>query len=370
MDEAGGSNQNPIQSAHKAIAAFFPSTVWEEQSGEHELLGTFMQAACLAARWSGPFKNLLEPLVIMLLKEESPISWKQAAILALPHWPWWNPTNSGELIQLWAAATSVVPHTDNICLSVVDTLLQIASMPSLQQFIPPGMWVWLNKRPLLPPICVGRNRGSTAPVVQIVWESGDVEIITSYLLLIWSPWDGLSIGGLGEMLISLRKGFSGIGMARHRKALLQRLDRILWGLGPDWVIVKQYKPSITRQVAWERRMQYNQLMGEVLEIAKEAVDEHICEPPRLTILFVILTPMNNHRAQQIHVCNSSSLSIVVYLEHFPHPTLYPTPMPSLYFYTDYLFFFPSWTLYSCVLFILGSIHLLFHQSPPDPLHCL
>jgi len=175
-----------------------------------------------------------------LLIEGSPPT-KQAAVLASCYLPWWNFLNDKHLIQLWATATSGVPYTDEVGQSVVDTLLQIASNGSLQPHIPVSMWLWLNKHPLLPPTCIGHWQGSTQVVLQAVRALGDKETLKSYLLLVWSEWDPIHLGGvhnysgqhyshqksLYEMCTSIREDFSGIRMRQHREDLLQWLDHVL-----------------------------------------------------------------------------------------------------------------------------------------------
>jgi hypothetical protein len=65
-------------------------------------------------------------------------------------------------------------------------------------------------QPSLPPECSGRSRGSSADVVRQIRGLGDIEILKSYLLLVWSEWDHVGdeqSGGLAEMQISIREDF-------------------------------------------------------------------------------------------------------------------------------------------------------------------
>ena len=143
----------------------------------------------LARVWerSGLMWPHIEPFLSTLLDEESPVSSKRAAILISPHIPWWRPENRGRLIQLLTDAASGVPYTDVIGQSIVDTLLQVACWESPP--IPASMWLWLNRRPNLPPACSGRYWGSKLAVVRMVRALEDPEILTSYLLAVWSEWD-------------------------------------------------------------------------------------------------------------------------------------------------------------------------------------
>jgi len=244
VETADGSS---IHQKRKAITTFLPYAVWRYQDGQHGLLGILFHL--LKVPWKhrkiwGLGLILLnrpmlmwshvEPLVATLLSEGSPVSLKHAIVLASPNLPWKQFTDRRHLIQLWAVAVLMVPYTNEIGQSVVDTLLQIAGDPSLQPHIPAGMWSWLTKCPSLPPVCLGCFHGSTARVVRVVRALRDIEILKSYLLLIWSEWDESWPNGLYEMRASVREDFSGTGMGYYRQDLLRRLDYVLgWlGLGP------------------------------------------------------------------------------------------------------------------------------------------
>ena len=248
-------NRDSIRSKYKAITAFFPYAVWRERDGQHELLGMLFRL-CRAMTWGGKHEVIspsslcamaserqafmwrrIEPLVATLLSEESPISLKQAVVLASPYLPWKDFTIDKHLIQLLAVAASAVPYTNDIGQSVVDTLSRIANDTTLQPHIPVGMWSWLNRRPSLPPVCWGRLYGSTRHVARAVRALRDIEILNSYLFLIRSEWDGPRSLRLGEVYASLSEGFSGIRIEHHRQDLLRRLDYVL---GPDHLSGARY----------------------------------------------------------------------------------------------------------------------------------
>ena len=92
-------NTDSISLKRKAISAFFPYAVQQEQEGQHEMLKMFLQAAGVSAQ-VGFMWHHIEPLVTRLLNEASPTSLKQAIILASPHIPWWQFTNSEYLILI------------------------------------------------------------------------------------------------------------------------------------------------------------------------------------------------------------------------------------------------------------------------------
>jgi len=94
---------------------------------------------------------------------------------------------------------------------VVDTLLQIASEDELVPSIPAGVWTWLTKGPSLPRICMGRHIGARPRVVKTVRALKDVEVLKSYLLVVWSEWSDLRDGpGFNKMCASIRWDLSGI----------------------------------------------------------------------------------------------------------------------------------------------------------------
>ena len=211
------------------------------------------------------------PLVVKLLDEENPLSLKRAAILVSPHVPWWKFANLKHLIQLLTGAASAVPCTDEISQSVVDTLLQIASNGSLRPHIPADMWSWLNKRPSLPPVCTGRYLGGTRDVVQTVRALGDIETLTSYLLLVWSEWGNPYSDGLDEMYTSIREDFSGIEMGYRRVVLLLQLDHVLRQLDLGLDHLRQYSPSLDGDAIWRMKERYGKLKEVLLEVDREAV---------------------------------------------------------------------------------------------------
>lgn len=268
-----------IYSRRKAITAFFPYAAREEQNGQFETLDTFLRTA-RASREQGFMWHCVKPFVTSLLTEESPVSLKRVAILASPHLTWRNFTYDKHTIQLWGAAASTVPYTHDIGQSVVGTLLLIKSLDSLRPHIPVGVWSWLNKRPSLPPICAGRSLGTELSSVQTVRKLGDIEILTSYLLLVWSEWDGI-LSGFEEMCTSIKEDFGVVGMGYHRRELLQRLNHVLGQL--DYL--RQYRPNLHGTHIWWVEAQYEKLREILLEVDGEVVDKLIRESPRPAILF-------------------------------------------------------------------------------------
>lgn len=309
----------PIYSRRKAITAFFPYAALQERNGQREMLDAFLHTARVSGE-QGFMWECIEPHVTTLLDEGSPVSQKRAVILASPHLMWRNIANNEHLIQLWAAAASVVPYTHDIGQCVVDTLLLIESRESLRLHLPVAMWSWLNRRPSLPPICKGRFLATERDTVQTIRGLGNVETLTSYLLLVWSEWNIILESGFEEMRTSIKEDFSGIGMWHHRKALLQRLDHVLGQLDGGINHLRQHNPNLPGTHIWWAQEQHTELRKVLLETDREAADELIREPLGSTLPFGQLTPADRCIVQ---MCDSSSVLIAASLDH-PPPARYPT----------------------------------------------
>jgi hypothetical protein len=96
-----------------------------------------------------------------------------------------------DTVTRWGAAALAVPYTEEVGQSVVDALLQIASVDLLRPYIPIELWAWLKKGPTLPPACQGRSFGTAPEVVRLICQLGDTETLKAYFLLVWSEWDRL-----------------------------------------------------------------------------------------------------------------------------------------------------------------------------------
>jgi len=310
----------PIEIRKTAITAFFPYAVLQEQNGRHEALDAFLRVQN-AARPYYFMEPWVEPFVATLLNEEGPISAKRAATLTSPHLPWRYFANGEHLVPLWAAAVLAVPYTDKTGQIIADTLLKIAACSPLLPHIPSGMWLWLNKRPSLPPDCTERRWGSAQGVVQTIRALGDVEALTSYLLLVWSEWD--YIYGLEEMSASIREDLGGIWMGHHREDLLRRLDYILGQLDRGLEYLRQSKPSLNEEDIQRMKAEYGQLKEVLLEVAREATGTLVREYHIPATLFGLLTPADRCGIPlEIHVCDPPPISLIACLTQ-------PLPLPSI-----------------------------------------
>ena len=246
----------------KAITAFFPYAVWLERGGERRMIDAFL--GIVRATAFGAFMwTAIGPLAPAVFNRASP----RTVILASPHIPWDSGSCDENVVARWAAAASEIPDTEEIGQNIVDALLHIASVNSLQQHIPVDIWAWLKKRPSLPPVCLGRSIGTKGDIVRRVRELGDAEILKSYFPLVWSERDCIcDESGLVEMQISIREDFNGIGLEHQRKALVERLDYVLGQLNQGPGHPKQPEPRIGEDDVQRAKGQYERLKDTALEM--------------------------------------------------------------------------------------------------------
>jgi len=278
---------DPYTLGHRgtAVTAFLPYAVRQEQNGRRGALDALLRVKNVT-KPSHFMEPWVEPFVAALLNEEGPISAKRAAILASSHMPWVHFTNGERLVQLWASAVLAVPYTEKIGQIVTDALLKIAGSPLLP-YIPSGMWLWLGKRPSLPPDCAERRWGSAEEVVRTVRVLGNVGTLTLYLLLVWSEWD--YVLGLEEMCVSIREVLGGIWMGRHREDLSRRLDHILGQLDLGLEYLRQSKPGLSEDGIQRMKAEYGRLKEVLLEVDRGVTGTLIREYLRPVILFGLPT---------------------------------------------------------------------------------
>ena len=243
----------------------------------------------------------------------------RAAVLAGPniHWGRGQPVDAQGLVSKWAAGISVVSHTEEVAGSVVDTLLQIAANPHLRPFIPADAWSWLNERPSLSPTCRGLSSGCSRDIVQMVRALDDTEILTSYLITIWSEWKIFGYDDFVEMQISVREDFKGIGVGCYRAELIQRLDSIV-----DELYRRSRNPDVTLEdELWREKVGRSSRVMEgryrefkrALQEMEEKENEILNRAPLCFIFLSLLTLVDLHRIPLgLHVCPTSPVSITAY----------------------------------------------------------
>jgi hypothetical protein len=280
--ETQGPDQPSWHQKRKAISALLLYALRQEPNPENAMFGGLLRAARASA---GLLWIPIRPLISMLFDEINP--WTM--VFVSPHVDWGQLRDCENLVSQWAAAVSAVPRTQEVSRSVVDTLLHIASVDSLRSHIPVGIWAWLDMRPSLPPVCFGRPSGTGRNVVQHIRKLGDVKILKSYFLLVWSEWDPISdppYQNTVGMQVSIWEDFSGLEAGPHRKDLINRLDHVLEQLDRGLEYLKQHKPSIDERHLRRAKEDYTKLKEVLLEVDREAVEILTRMPLRRIILSV------------------------------------------------------------------------------------
>ena len=309
---------NLILRKRKAISALFLYAIYLAQDGQQGMADAFLRVSRASNSNHREFMwRHVGPYIVPLVGKPTTPSLDSIIILASHRVPWNNKRVNKDTVARWAAATSAIPYTEEVGQSVVDALLQIASVDSLRPHIPIGIWAWLKRRPSPPPECSGLWKGIIEDVVCHVRTLGDIEILKSYFLFVWSEWYPIKYpwqdGSLQEMLTSIQKDFSGIGMGHHRKELINRLDHILGQLDLGLEHLKLRKPTLQDGNVRVAKEQYRELKKLLLEVDGEAVDTPTRASLRL-VLFGLLTPTNPYRILlNLHVRFASPVSIISHL---------------------------------------------------------
>ena len=244
-----------------------------------------------------------------LFGESSPPSLNRAITFVSPYVPWYrHGLNTKKVVARWAAAASAVPYSEELCRNAVDTLLWISYSDSLRSHIPVDLWTLLIQRPSLPPVCQGRSNGSWPPIVRHVRGLGDIQILKSYLLLVWTEWDTLYSPGVHEMEVSIRADFGGIRMWGHRDDLVKHLDHVQRQLDRGLECFKHHSPWISEAEIRKRKEQYGRLKNALLEVDKRAIETLTRTYPRF-ILFDRRTNPCVGRVQESHATFACALPL-------------------------------------------------------------
>ena len=327
-------NLDLLRRRRKAITTLLPYAVRQERGGQPEMFDAILDAA----RASGALRFMWSPITQFadtLISEASP----RAIVLASPHIPWDQLTDRGDLVQQWAAKASTVPDSEEVAQNVVDMLLQIASEEKLAPHIPAGLWSWLTKRPSLPPICWGRYVGADGFVLKVVRGLEDVEVLKSYLLLVWSEWgifwsdwDTLQAGrlplrterealrperdtprsyGFDEMCASIREDFSGIEMSHHRAELIQRLNHVLGELDRGLEHLNQHNPQLDKSDLLTMKRGYRRFKGVLLEVEMRTSSPMIALLCALTVTpaEIRMVPCNASVRSSVLIVSNAELSV-------------------------------------------------------------
>jgi len=213
------------------------------------LLDAFLCAVKYFPHTSQWTRRYIRPVIPKLLAEGRPIALKRAAILALPHLElvWLDSDEIQDFVELWVSAAEALDDAEDVCQAVVDVLLQMAFFQSVRVHITPRAWSWLNKRPVLPPRCRGRLLCSIGSnVLPAIRAHNDIELLTSYLITMWSEWDCAGewvFEGMCRTLLEVfREGGDEVG--EYRKDLLGRLNLVLRELGKGLGYLKARHPDM------------------------------------------------------------------------------------------------------------------------------
>jgi len=300
---ASGRYSSTMVWERKALTALLPYAAQQEADGEGAMIDAFLGVI----RASGPHEFLLDP-VVPLFDEGSPKILNRVIVFVAPYMIW-GPYSNSSAVTRWAVAILAVPYTTEVGRSFVNALLQIAARDYLRPSIPFEVWALLKKRPFLPAGCKGREVGASEHIFCRVRELEDIEILKSYLLLIWLESHELPSNAL--MCASIREDFCGIGMGGHRGDLKKRLDRVLARSDRGLNLLRA-----PRQRCQHILGQYEELKEVLLEVDKEATEVLTSTPSRLTSLFGSLTLVCIHRIPlDVCLCTPTPMPIVVCLSH-------------------------------------------------------
>ena len=260
-----------LRSKRKAISLLLPYAVRLAQNEQREMMDTILHVASNPKCWGFAWRRI-GPYITTLFDESSPPYLNQVIVLVAPSVHWGDGTYTQNAVVRWTSAVLATSYSEVVGQNVADALLQIAHEESLRPHVPVEIWAWLKRRPSLPPVCRGRARGTTSNVVRHIRALGDIEILKSYLLLVWSEWDLLGYRGLTGMETTIREEFCGISMQCHRRDLTDRLDHILEQLDREPKKYSQYRPWMGDRYIKGAVTQYGQLKEVLLEVDKSSTE--------------------------------------------------------------------------------------------------
>ena len=184
-------------------------------------------------------------------------------------------SDAGFMMRLWIAAASGLPDTDAVCEAMVDTLLEAAYDDRFRPHIPAEAWEWLKKRPVLPRGSHALYNKAPEGFFQTVRTLGDIEIIASYLSVVWSERSSFhptpNYEGIQRLV---RKELGGMCTAGYRADLIQRLDYVISRVG-EWSAGG-----------------YREIREELLELEEESTRILAGMLPKVVTCFWLLTHIN------------------------------------------------------------------------------
>ena len=256
----------------KAIGALLPYAISLDQPEGQEIIDAIFYLSKISSGWSFR-QGCIERYTTTLLSEPVPPSLNRVIVhlstyAQLDRW-------DENMITRWTAVVSAVPYSEKVGWSVVSTLLELANTETLRPLVSIDVWALLKKQSSLPPVCEGRDLGNDRAVVHHVRGLGDLDILKSYFLLIWSEWNELDNSGFAEMQVSIAEDFGGIGMVYHRVDLIERLDHVLGELGRGLEHLAQYRLGLEEHDVRKRERQYRTLREGLFEAEQKAMKNFI-----------------------------------------------------------------------------------------------
>ena len=255
-------------SKHKAISALLPHAISLEQSGDLGMSDTIFRLSRTLDIWR--LWHYITPYMISLLIGPIPPSLNWATLLFSADVRWNFPDENA--VARWAAAVSTVPYSEEVGCRVVDELLRLAHREDLRKPIPIHIWEWLKEQPPLSPARQWRLYGALPAAFSYIRGLGDLGIVKSYFLRVWSDLDVLPDSSFAEMQVSIMEDFGGIEMQHHRKDLVNRLDHILGEVDQELEYYSVHNRSWTTLAdAQRKREQYRRLKEVLLEVDRKAI---------------------------------------------------------------------------------------------------
>ena len=226
-----------ILSKRKAISALFPYAISLARGGDQTMTDAVFRAV-KASRSHRVVWHRVRPYTDNLLDKPIPHSLDRFAVLFSPYVLWGRKLDPANQVSRWADAALATPYTEEVGQSIVEALLNIVSAHHLRPYIPRDAWELLKKRPSLPPYDLRRELviGDT---VRHIRGLGDIEVLKSYFLIIWSERARHISSSRQEVLASIKEDFGKAETRHHRGDLVRRLDYVLEELGREWELIEQ-----------------------------------------------------------------------------------------------------------------------------------
>lgn len=217
--------QESIASKHNAICALLPYAILLENHGQQRVANAIMHVVRASKDYY--FMSPTPPPYITTLLGKPTSPFRNWLITLLGPCAGWGDGLHGEDTAVgWATAASTVPDAEEVVRSVIGTLMQITDIDSIRLHIPIETWAWLKKWRSLPVADWGKFPKATPDAVRYIRGLGDLEIMRSYFLLVFSDWCGAPADTFHEVESSIKGEFGGIGMQCQREDLLNQLDSV------------------------------------------------------------------------------------------------------------------------------------------------